>query len=67
MYIRTYAIISSAILFHFYTQMDTLRTVREKLYKDNTALMAQSSLKTAQKNQLMANYFRGQVRGEWGT
>ena len=50
-----------------YTQMDTLRREREKLRKDNAALMAQLSLKTARENQRMDNYFRGQVREKWGT
>ena len=47
--------------------MDTLRREREKLRKENAALMAQLNLKTARENQLMDNYFRGQVREEWGT
>ena len=50
-----------------YAQMDTLRREREKLRKENAALMAQLNLKIARENQLMDNYFRGQVREEWGT
>lgn len=48
-------------------QMDTLRREREKLRKDNTALMAQLSLKTARENQRMDNYFRGQGLVSRGT